>query len=354
MQPADALPIGRVLASKYEIRGVLGAGAFGITYRAHDRVFDRAVALKECFPASIVERGDDGLVRLRDAAEEKTFAHFRQLFYSEGQALAQFNHPNIVHVHQIFEENNTPYMALELVDGVDLETWLRANEKPTQHQLDAIFIPLLAALDAMHAKGYIHRDVSPSNFVVLRGELTPKLLDFGAARPVDSDSITAIVKRSYTAPEAYTLDNQRLQGPWSDIYSTAATIYRAVAGRAPPEAAGRLLGDELEALQAVAQGRGYRPNFLKAVDWGLAIRPDDRPKDIGQWSRLLLPTQEPISRQARRNRAARKIFLSYRRSDSEQISGRIFDRLSARFGESEVFFDANAIPAALFGQDVEA
>ena len=339
---------GRMLASHYVIDGHLGTGGFGITYSAVDGVFDRRIALKEFFPSAHAERAADGKVRCRPDADRDEFDALRALFRHEGQALAKFNHPNIVHVHQLFDENDTSYLAMELVDGVEFETWLRSlTQPPTQHQLDAIFVPLLAALDAMHVRGYLHRDISPQNFMVCGDELVPKLLDFGASRPIDSEIITAIIKRSYSAPEAYAVDNQKLQGRWTDIYSVAATIFRAIVGAPPPEGPARLLDETAPKLQATALGRGYRPNFLAAVDWGLELRPEHRPRSIGEWLTMLLPTQEPISRQARRNRTARKIFISYRRSDSEQIAGRIFDRLAARYGAGDVFFDTDAIPAAV-------
>jgi hypothetical protein len=91
----------------------------------------------------------------------------------------------------------------------------------------------------------------------------------------------------------------------------------------------------------------FRANFLRAIDWGLTMRPGERPQSVREWQKLLLPSQDPLSRQARRNPAARKVFISYRRADTEQVAGRIYDRLSSKFGADNIFFDTSAIPAGV-------
>ena len=154
------------------------------------------------------------------------FDFYRTTFRGEGQALAKFNHPNIVHVHQVLDALGTTYLALEHVDGIELETWLRSyNGRPSQRQVDEFLVPLLSALDAIYAARYLHRDISPRNIMLTRAGLAPKLLDFGAARSITSTSTTAVglVSNLYSAPESHP-DNPSTQGPWTDIYSVAATV----------------------------------------------------------------------------------------------------------------------------------
>lgn len=344
-----SLPDGYELLDQYRIESTLGQGGFGITYKAYDKPFDRHVALKEFFPTEFATRREGLSIGPRTPADAEMFDFYRTTFRGEGQALAKFNHPNIVHVHQIFDALGTSYLALEHVDGIELETWLRSyNGRPSQRQVDEFLIPLLSALATIHEAQYLHRDISPRNIMLTRTGLAPKLLDFGAARSIKSTSITAVglVSNLYSAPEMYS-DNPSMQGPWTDIYSVAATLYFAVTGSPPPQAPSRMLEDTCVSAAKRVERVDFRANFLRAIDWGLTMRPGERPQSIREWQKLLLPSQDPLSRQARRNPAARKIFVSYRRADTEQVAGRIYDRLSSKFGADSIFFDTSAIPAGV-------
>ena len=344
-----SLPDGYELLEQYRIESTLGKGGFGITYKAYDKPFDRHVALKEFFPSEFATRREDLSIGPRTPADAEMFDFYRTTFRGEGQALAKFNHPNIVHVHQILDALGTTYLALEHVDGIELETWLRSyNGRPSQRQIDEFLVPLLSALAIIHDAQYLHRDISPRNIMLTRAGLAPKLLDFGAARSITSTSTTAVglVSNLYSAPEMYS-DNPSTQGPWTDIYSVAATVYFAITGSPPPQAPSRMLEDTYVSAAKRVERVEFRANFLRAIDWGLTVRPGERPQSIREWQKLLLPSQDPLSRQARRNPAARKIFISYRRADTEQVAGRIYDRLSSKFGADSIFFDTSAIPAGV-------
>src|SRR5262249_18771208 len=151
--------------------------------------------------------------------------------------------------------------------------WLRSlGRLPTQSELDALIAPLLAALSYVHACGLLHRDIAPDNIILREGDGTPCLIDFGAAREVvanRSQTMSAVVKPGYSPPEQYARSG-RAQGPWSDIYAFAATLYRAVAGKRPPEATERQLSDELKPLaETPLDGQhGFRAGFLAAIDAG--------------------------------------------------------------------------------------
>src|SRR5436189_3491766 len=161
--------------------------------------------------------------------------------------------------------------------GRSFEDWLRSlGRSPTQEELDSIVAPLLDALEMMHAENFLHRDIAPDNIIV-RTDGTPVLLDFGSARRAIAErsrALTGIVKAGYSPHEQYSADG-RLQGPWSDIYALGGTLYRAVAGRPPEEAALRV--DEDHMPPAAELGRGqYRPGFLAAIDACLKVRPSQR------------------------------------------------------------------------------
>ena len=213
----------------------------------------------------------------------------RSNFLQEARNLARFEHPSIVRVTRVFEANSTAYMVMRFEQGQNLDEWLRGlGRPPTQEELDAITAPLLEALEMMHRARFLHRDIAPDNIIV-RADGTPVLLDFGAARRAVAEmsrSVTGIVKPGYSPHEQYTSDN-RLQGPWSDLYAFGGTLYRAVAGNAPEEATLRVDEDRMPPAVRIAKGR-YRKEFLEAIDACLKVKGAERPQSVAQLrSRLL-------------------------------------------------------------------
>jgi len=290
------LPTDTILGNgsdQYRIDTVLGPGGFGVTYLARDMRFDRDVAIKEYFPAEFAYR--DGSTTIRSSTrggQQDFFDKGKRYFLDEARTLAKFRHEHIVRVINLFEQFNTAYMVLEFEEGQSLKAWLRAiGRRPTQSELDNILEPLLAALDVVHAKGMFHRDIAPDN-VIIRPSGKPVLIDFGAARHLvreHSHTIGAIVKHGYSPPEQYTLDT-KLQGAWSDIYSLSATIYAAMTGQPPEEAAKRQLHDGVLPLEETLEPAvldAYRPAFVKAIGAGLRLRPRDRPQNIAAFRAIL-------------------------------------------------------------------
>lgn len=279
------LPAGTKLRH-YLIQDVLGSGGFGVTYLARDDSGE-LVAIKEYFPEEFALR-EDVSVRARTGKAED-FNWGRQRFFDEADTLALFKHDNIVRVIQRFEENDTGYLVLAYESGRDLKAWLAEIEDvPSQAELDLIVGPVLDALEVVHRNDLRHYDVAPDN-IYIRDNGTPVLIDFGSAREAvaqHTKSISAVVKPGYSPPELYSTSG-RARGPWSDIYALAATLYRAMTGRAPQEATDRVLVDENVPVREAAKGK-YRPAFLDAVDWGLKLVPRDRPQSIAEWREKLL------------------------------------------------------------------
>src|SRR5262245_16803906 len=121
-------------------------------------------------------------VRAKSARHRKTFEWGRSNFLKEARTLARFEHSSIVSVSRVFEANSTAYMVMSFERGQSLEAWLKGlGRPPTQAELDAIVVPLLGALEMMHAADFLHRDIAPDNIIV-RGDGEPVLLDFGEAR----------------------------------------------------------------------------------------------------------------------------------------------------------------------------
>ena len=281
----DALPPGTRLA-EFEIREVLGAGGFGIVYRAWDDALQRDVALKEYMPVSLAGRGANQRVTLRTSAHDDSFALGLQSFVNEARLLARFDQPALVKVFRFWEGNGTAYMAMPLYKGRNLRE-LRKERGPGAFDdafMRALIEPLLGALETMHDAAVYHRDIAPDNILWCDNQ-RPVLLDFGAARLVLADrtqNVTAILKPQFAPIEQYAETQSMRQGPWTDLYALAGTCYFLLTGRAPLPATARVMGDELEPLAHLAP-RGCSQELLHVLDWAMAVRPQDRPQSVAQF-----------------------------------------------------------------------
>ncbi len=208
----DPAQIGR-----YRIDSVLGRGAMGVIYRAHDPDIDRVVAIK-------LIRAD-----LLDGAERADYlARFRR----EAQAAGRCMHPNIVTVHDFATHEGNPFLAMEFVDGVTLAQSLQHT--PRYDPADAVFVVLqvLAALGAAHAMGIVHRDIKPANVMLVRGSHV-KVADFGISR-LETSAATqdgAVVGTpSYMSPEQARGEPVDLR---SDLFSTGVLLFELLSGTKP-------------------------------------------------------------------------------------------------------------------------
>lgn len=282
MQNAQALQSGTKLRN-YRIEDVLGAGGFGITYRARDTRLDTTVAVKEYFPCDhAMRRSDHTITSMQGGSAAELFDWGRRKFRVEADTLAKLRHRNIVGVNYLFEANGTSYMVLDYIDGGSMKDWLkRLNRTPTQAELDALLLPLMDALAALHDVGVLHRDIAPKN-IMLEKPLTPILIDFGAVREVlaqRTQTVANMLTRGYAPQEQYANSGQ---GPWTDIYALAATFYECISGNPPPDAVERVMEDRCKPAAAVARA-SYDPHLLALIDWGLRQRPKDRPQSVREW-----------------------------------------------------------------------
>ncbi len=287
LQPGTTLMHGQYTITKF-----LNNGGFGITYLAKDSL-DRNVVIKECFPSAFCRR-TNSIVRARSRAHQGELQSIVRLFVQEARSLSNVVHPNIVGVHQIFEDNDTAYMAIDYVDGKDLLDIIEEDEdalKPAE--LVTITKKLLEAIGFVHSHDMLHRDISPDN-ILINSEGEPILIDFGAAREHASNTKRAmsalrVVKDGYSPQEFYITGGQ--QGPWSDLYSFAASIYHVISGIAPIDGQSRLAAiaeqsdDPYDPLEG--QFEGYPPNFLKAIDKAMNVMPNQRMQSAGEWLDML-------------------------------------------------------------------
>lgn len=292
--PMHALPADTKIQN-YRILKVLGEGGFGITYLAHDEVLDQKVAIKEYYPVSLTGRDQNTHavhVLQEDAAE--IFQWGLERFLSEARILAKLSHPNIVRVLYFTSLNNTGYMVMQYEEGQPLNKWVKQypGGRMPQDDIVALLDPITQALDVVHELGIAHRDVKPAN-IYIRSNGEPVLLDFGAARDIvggRSQTMAAIVSVGYSPLEQYS--DVAKQGPWTDIYATAAVVYRLITGETPPDAPSRIdamTGASEDPCRKLSLNSpaGFDRQFLAGIDKALALRASDRPQSIGEWRGLL-------------------------------------------------------------------
>ncbi len=283
----NALPMQSML-QEYRIEQVLGAGGFGITYRARDTNLDKDVAIKEYLPGELAMRAPDGNVVAQATQHEAGYQWGLDRFLLEARTLGKFSHPNIVRVLRYFEANATAYVVMDYEQGDPLKTVLQLDPQPPEAKLKAWLGPLLDGLEAVHATGFLHRDIKPDN-IFIRADGKPVLIDFGAARQAlggETKSLTSILTPGYAPLEQYSGEGK--QGPWTDLYAMAGVLYRAVVDKNPPDAVTRIRGDSLGAGLAAAHGR-YSEPFLRAIEWALTLDEKKRPQSVAQWRQVLMP-----------------------------------------------------------------
>jgi serine/threonine protein kinase len=292
---ANALPSGHLL-DEYRIEAILGAGGFGVTYKALDTHLETWVAIKEYFPVEWSFRDHDGVTVHSNTqgqtstveGQESDYRWGLERFLDEARVLARIQHPHVVRVKRYFRAHGTAYIVMDYEEGESLSAILRDDEIFDEEQIRGLLEDVLPALQAVHDQGYLHRDIKPANLYLRSTDHRVMLIDFGAARAAlgyHSKSVTSLVTPGYSPPEQYTTRNDRY-GSWTDIYALGAVLYRCVTGHAPTEAAERLLDDQMEPAIQAGAGR-YSTNLLRAIDRALAVRPEHRFRTVSEMQTAL-------------------------------------------------------------------
>ncbi len=275
------LPYNTTLNARFLIGRVLGnPGGFGITYLAWDRSLHTRVAIKEFFPTGISVRSrENSTVRIEGGVTEADYRDGIRVFLEEARTLARFSHPNIARVRDFFEENNTAYLVMDFYDGCSLSEYLKRSggTLSESHILNTIK-PVLAGLKQIHDQGFLHRDIKPSN-IQMTPDGTAVLLDFGSARQYmreKTTTLSVILTPGYSPVEQYYAKGE--QGPWTDVYSVAASIYYLVTGTIPPSAIDRIHDDSL--TPAIELNTSLSHAFSNAISKGMSIKPNNRPQNI--------------------------------------------------------------------------
>ena len=231
---------GTVLAERYIIGRVLGYGGFGVTYIGWDAKLEQRVAIKEYMPSEFSTRmPGQAKISVFSGTKSNQFATGLNKFVDEAKKLSKFqNEDGIVKIFDCIAENETAYIIMEYLEGETLAERLKRERTIPEEEAINILMPVMKSLESVHHNGIIHRDIAPDNIFITKDGA--KLIDFGASRfatTSHSRSLTVIIKPGFSAEEQYRSRSD--QGPYTDVYSVAATLYKMITGETPPDALDR-------------------------------------------------------------------------------------------------------------------
>ena len=294
----SALPPGTLLNKRFRLAKSLGQGGFGITYLAFDKTLEIRLAVKEYLPQDFALRSHDSQTVVPKSKNKENFNFGLERFVKEARMLARFiDHPGIVGVRDFFKENSTAYLVMDYLEGRSLKEYLAKNEGQLPwDEAVGIMIPVLDALRAVHqeidtdGEPMLHRDITPDNIYITK-DLRVELLDFGAARYASGElsrSLSVVLKEGYAPEEQYRRKGK--QGPWTDVYSCGATLYRMITGELPDNALDRLEDDELRTPSEL--GIEIPLESEEALMLALKVRRRDRMQSVEELIEVLKPNGE--------------------------------------------------------------
>ena len=275
-----ALLLGTVLQNRYVIGRVLGQGGFGITYIGYDLKLETRVCIKEYFPDGAAWRSSEQskLVSWGGSTNAVGLKQGRESFVKEARKAVRLRDiSGVVQVWDVFYENETAYIVMSYVEGVNLKDYLMKELKRplTPQECMNLMTPVIQGLSEVHRNGIVHRDISPDN-LMLRENRTLVLLDLGAAKDMTSgggQSSQIVAKAGFSPPEQYVSGGNI--GPWTDVYAMSATIYYCLTGKLPPTSVERFTGRNIDF--------SFLPATLSnALQKGMELKVEDRWQNMNE------------------------------------------------------------------------
>ena len=288
---------------KYRIIKTLGNGGFGITYLAEHELAGRNVCIKEFFPKEYYNRDDDSRnVSLGSNGSAEIMGRFKEKFIKEAKTIARLDHPNIIHIHDVFVENNTAYYVMEYIEGESLGDVVRRCGPLAEKDAVEYIRAVASALDYIHQRRIMHLDIKPANVMLRKEDNRAILIDFGLSKQYDAEgnqtSSTPLgISAGYAPMEQYKQGGVQEFSPETDIYSLGAALYYLVTGNVPPQAA-VIVDSGIPALPAHLSS-GVR----NAIERSMEVQRRRRPHSVKEFLALLdgdgeatiLPPQQPLT-----------------------------------------------------------
>lgn len=278
------------MLGQYKLIEPAAQGGFGVLYRAWDDKLKRPVAVKECFPASICHRDPaTGHVRPHSAALQAQYEATLNDVYEEAQTLSSLHHAQVVPVYDIFRAAGSLFFVMPWLEGGSLRDKIAADERPSREESVSWLLAILSALEYLHSRQITHRDLKPGN-IMFDADGNPVLVDFGSAlnRATKVDTTTqGEFSPVYASPEQ--ISGKGKIGPWTDLYSLAATWYELLTGTQPEPAQQRLAKDDLAPLPSGATVLEH------SIMQNLALAACERCQSAREWQEWLLQGQTPVS-----------------------------------------------------------
>jgi len=284
----------------YRIVQKIGAGGFGIVYRAVSPT-GQEVALKEYLPAALASRasGDAPVVVARDKRALYRIG-FRS-FLEEGRALAQIVHPNVVSVLNFFQENDTVYLVMNYLEGASLQQFIVTSASLNhakvfrESTIRSLFDEVLRGLRVVHQHKMLHLDIKPGNILVTDDDRAV-LIDFGAARDVLNQGgkfLQPMFTPGFSAPEM--CKRGKPIGPWTDIYAIGACMFSCMKGYPPPDAANHDCRSKLETMVQDLHGK-YSDYLIDLVLSCMQTDPQARPHSVHSVQKILTTPPKTVWR----------------------------------------------------------
>ena len=246
----DALqPDSTLQSGKYRIIKKLGQGGFGITYLAENTLLEGKVAIKEFFFKEYCERDNATChVTIPTSGNREIVERFKQKFIKEAKTIFRLNHPNIVRIHDVFEENDTAYYVMDYIEGESLGDMVKRRGAIPEAEALGYVKDAASALEYIHSKNINHLDINPDNLMKRKEDGRIIVIDFGVAKQyaaVISEGCTPeCISHDYSPVELYRKNREQTFSPQSDVYALAATLFKLLTGNTPPEAI-EVLGEGL-------------------------------------------------------------------------------------------------------------
>ena len=269
---------------KYRIVKVLGQGGFGITYLALQSGLERKVAIKEFFMKDLCNRDETtSHVSVGSSGSVDMVERFKVKFLKEASNIAHLNHPNIVRIYDIFEENGTAYYVMEYACNGSLADKVKQQGHLSESVAKRYILQVTDALDYIHQQKMNHLDVKPANIMLSESD-DAILIDFGMSKQYDAvtgnqTSTTPVgISEGYAPMEQYRQGGVGTFSPETDIYSLGATLYKLITGITPPSAPD-LIDNGGFTIKSLKE-QGLSSKVASVISKSMKIRKTDRTKNV--------------------------------------------------------------------------